>query len=147
MDPLGDGVAVLPPRTIEDLQNQKIERALKPVIVVFRHASPQSTRSASSGLSRAARRAGSQHARAETARSSSVVAPKTQGSRGVMPYNSDAIKRLPASATMTPMVAPARATALPCLRIIAATLRGSAPSAIRTPISDVRWLTIYDMTP
>jgi hypothetical protein len=46
---------------------------------------PYSVLSASSGLSRAARRAGSQHAIRATPSRTSVVAAKTPGSRGLIP--------------------------------------------------------------
>ena len=47
--------------------------------------SAQSVRSASSGLSRAALRAGSQHASSAIASRNSVVIEKTTGSRGLTP--------------------------------------------------------------
>ena len=66
----------------------------------------------------------------------------TPGSRGLTPYSSDWIKRLPAKADASPTVTPASATTPPCQTIMRATLPGSAPSARRIPISPVRWLTM-----
>ena len=51
------------------------------------------------------------------------------------------------SATPQPTAMPTSATAAPRLRIMRLTCEALAPSAIRTPISPVRWLTMYDCTP
>ena len=67
-------------RVGRDLDARMRERAAERV-----SEDAQSVRNASSGLSRAARRAGSQHARSAMPSRNSVVTAKTAGSRGLMP--------------------------------------------------------------
>ena len=72
-----------------------------------------SDRSAISGSTAMARRAGSQAAPAATARSSTDTTPKVSGSVAVTSYSSVDISRVSAAATATPIPAPARASVRP----------------------------------
>jgi len=57
------------------------------------------------------------------------------------------MNRLSTAAPARPITTPAPVTARPCRRTIPRTEEASAPRAIRTPISRVRWAVTKERTP
>jgi hypothetical protein len=106
-----------------------------------------SSRSATVGSSPAARRAGSQHAAAAIPTKRSPIAPNVSGSLGLTPTSIEDMTRVSASAPAAPSSIPAPESLSPCPMASWKMLPFCAPSAIRTPISEVRWRTTLESTP
>src|SRR5439155_3696952 len=105
------------------------------------------SRSATVGASLEARRAGN-HVASTLARPSPLMASaKDDASNGVKPYSSPAAYRSVTPASTRPMAKPIANNTPHSANIIRMTVRGSAPSAMRTPISIRRRVTRYDITP
>src|SRR6266542_993740 len=100
-----------------------------------------------SGSNRAARLAGTTHAIAVTASSTSGTTMKVRVSCGVTPYSNVAIDRASATAAMTPAAIPQTPIVSPCRTTRRTICDGRAPSALRTAISRERCATAYDSTP
>jgi len=66
---------------------------------------------------------------------------KVRGSAGFTPYSKLASKRPTTRAIRAPAATPTKVSSSPCLTIICSTSAGPAPSAMRRPISWVRWAT------
>lgn len=107
----------------------------------------QSARSATVGASRDARRAGIHAASRLTIPSAPTPIAIDAGSHGVRPNSRLAAQRHAAIASTTPMITPTLSSTPDSPSTIRTTLRGSAPSAIRIPISTFRRVTMYDITP
>jgi len=105
-----------------------------------------STRSATSGSTRVARCAGSRHAAIATVVSTTVIVTNVAGSRAVMSTSSVLITLLRKNAPSRPIEIPIAVCKRPRLSTSHDTWPLFAPSAIRTPISDVRCVTEYAMT-
>ena len=82
-----------------------------------------------------------------TAANTATTAAIVSGSVRLTPKSCAVSTRLAASAATTPIAAPTATGRSDWLRISRTTLPGVAPSAMRTPISCVRWLTKYAITP
>src|SRR5262245_5979944 len=106
-----------------------------------------SRRSATIGSTFAARRAGIQHASIATKVSSGGITINVIGSVALTPYSSPPIRRVTAKAAASPAATPTSVRIIPCFSAIRSTSPGRAPSAMRTPISRVRWLTECEITP
>lgn len=100
-----------------------------------------SYRRATTGSTRVARRAGIQQAASATPINASVTATNVAGSEAFTPKSKLVIRRVSAKAAATPNTTPKKARRRPSLRTMRSTRPRSAPSAMRTPISRVRWLT------
>src|SRR5439155_19447056 len=99
------------------------------------------SRSATVGASLEARRAGN-HVASTLARPSPLMASaKDDASNGVKPYRSPAAYRSVTPASTRPMAKPIANNTPHSANIIRMTVRGSAPSAMRTPISIRRRVT------
>jgi micrococcal nuclease len=107
---------------------------------------PYSARSATSGSTRVARRAGSRHAAIATAVNTAVMTPNVTGSRAVMSTRSVLITLLRKNAPSRPSEIPSVVWNKPRFSTSHDTWPAFAPSAIRTPISDVRCVTEYAIT-
>ena len=79
--------------------------------------------------------------------SSSETTAKMIGSRAPMPNRKLESTRVSASAPAIPAASPARESFAPWLRTRREMSLRVAPSAMRRPISEVRWLTDRDTTP
>src|SRR5215467_11114345 len=106
-----------------------------------------SQRRAVTGSTRVARYAGMQVATSAAVLNTITVDANTAGSRASTPNSRLPMKGVTVSATATPNTTPATAIPMPSKITINRTSRGSAPSAMRTPISWVRCCTEYAMTP
>src|SRR5439155_23059322 len=106
-----------------------------------------SSDSARTGSMRVARRAGRYAASVPTAASTTAAARNVAGSAGCTPNSRPPSRRASAAAPTAPsrMASPVRASARPTTSLV--TRPEAAPSAMRMPISRVRWETEYDMTP
>src|SRR5688572_26255637 len=102
---------------------------------------------APSGSTALARTAGSHAAAMATTISSTVTLARVTGSVTLTSTNMARRSRVVASDTTRPTAAPIRAVRSPSPRIWRATTDGVAPSAIRKPISNSRWVTEYAITP
>ena len=99
------------------------------------------------GSTRIARRAGTLHAAAATATNTIGTTINVSGSLGVTPYSNIASGLVAARAETTPTATPINANFSPWPMTRAITCGGLAPSAVRIPISRVRWETRCDITP
>src|SRR5262245_8002084 len=106
------------------------------------HSRPHSTRSATSGSTFVARRAGIQQATIATASINSAAESNETGSVGVSLKSSVEARRATAKISGNPMATPAMTSNNASRRINQNTSRLCAPSAIRIPISLVRLLTL-----
>ena len=106
-----------------------------------------SRRNATIGSTRVARVAGTQQASVTISENRTAAEPYVAGSRGVTPYNMLSRRRARNAAPPSPTSRPAANNPNPRRRINSRMARVSAPSAIRTPISDVRLATPYARTP
>ncbi len=66
---------------------------------------------------------------------------------GVTPYSSEAMRRVRPAAASRPSTTPASDRVRACRSTMALTEVFAAPMAMRTPISRVRWETMYEITP
>src|SRR5205809_462797 len=105
------------------------------------------SRSATAGASLEARRAGNQVANTLAKPSPLMASAKDDASSGVNPYSSAAAYLSVTPASTTPMAIPMANSTPHSANIMRITVRGSAPSAMRTPISIRRRVTRYDITP
>ena len=94
-----------------------------------------------SGSTRAAFRAGIHEAANAVAVRRTVTAPKVVGSVGFTSKSRFVIKRVSPKATPSPAPIPASTIVMPCQTIMRAISPPDAPTAARTPISCLRWLT------
>src|ERR1019366_1769413 len=108
---------------------------------------PYSCRSAAIGSMRDARSAGKYPAPNATAVSTITDAAITHGSYPFSSYSSDFAAIPSASAPARPTTPPISVISPTCFITILCTLPPFAPSAMRTPISRVRWATEYESTP
>src|SRR5262245_24585728 len=97
-----------------------------------------SARSARSGSTVLARRAGKYAAASATAASPMVTPPSTSGSRGATSWSMEVINRTTASVAPTPTSRPASTGADARATVSETTRRWLAPNAMRMPISRVR---------
>src|SRR5262249_50595598 len=95
-------------------------------------------RTATSGSTFVARRAGIQQASNATNVSSSAITTNVSGSVALTPYSKLFIRRVAASAASKPIITPANASFSPCPTTSFKTSADCAPRAIRMPISRVR---------
>jgi hypothetical protein len=86
------------------------------------------------------------HAASVTAESRLVIPTNVTGSVGEICTTSDCITNVTPHPPSSPSVSPIASCQQPLLRISQDTCLGWAPNAIRTPISDVRCVTAYDVT-
>src|SRR5947199_4658382 len=105
------------------------------------------SRSATVGASLDARRAGSHVANTLAKPSPLMASANDVASIGDNPYSSAAAYRSVTAASTTPMTMPLANSTPHSANIMRMTVRGSAPSAMRTPISIRRRVTRYDITP
>src|SRR6185437_2823207 len=106
----------------------------------------QSPRNASTGFTRAARRAGIQLAANDSATSSTTAPASDIGSVGATSNRNERRNRPAKNTSTSPTTSPAPQSASPRAATDAATDDGCAPSAMRTPISRVRSDTMYAIT-
>src|SRR6185503_14250410 len=106
-----------------------------------------SYRSASIGSTFVARRAGTKLAARATPVSNTETATKVSGSVALTPNNNVDITRVTAIAPATPTATPISASVSAFPTTLLNTSPGRAPNAILMPISRVRWVTRYDVTP
>src|SRR5215471_9597852 len=106
-----------------------------------------SHRSATSGSTFAALRAGIQQANKTTNNNNAATAPYVHKSAGRTPNSKSSIHRVRAKAAGNPIATPTEASFKPCPTISLSTAPDCAPNAIRTPISCVRCVAVYDITP
>src|SRR3954453_2286706 len=92
-------------------------------------------------------RAGPKQASSATDMSTTAAAANVTGSAGVNPKSSDATMRVRAREATTPTATPIPAVNSPCPSTRPRMVLRLAPSAMRTPISLVRRVTEYAMTP
>src|SRR5882762_6102505 len=85
------------------------------------------------GSTRAARRAGSQHATSATASNSTATVTKVNGSCGLTPTSSRRTTRVSAGASNSPAPTPSAAGIIPWRTTSRCTVRWSPPKAIRMP--------------
>src|SRR5215831_18134496 len=106
-----------------------------------------SDRIAVSGSIDAARRAGMSVAATATSVTIPIATVSTRGSRGLMPTR--IVDRAPVEAidSSKPTATPTHASRIPCPTTRRKMTGNCAPSATRTPISRVRCVTAYEMTP
>src|SRR5512146_157855 len=97
--------------------------------------------SATMGSTFVARRAGIKLASSADATSTAATTINVHGSRGLTPKSSPASNRVAATLASRPAATPARATRIPCPTTRRIGSRAFAPSAMRNPISCMRWLT------
>ena len=95
---------------------------------------------------RAARSAGKYPASSATAANTTIIAANVSGSVAVTPYNKEAANRVASNAPTNPIAAPSPAKRIVSPKINCRTVAGDAPSAMRIPISVLRWLTEYEIT-
>src|SRR5205809_3784562 len=105
------------------------------------------SRSATVGASLDARKAGIHVANALATPSPLMASAKDDASNGVNPYSNAAAYRSVTPASAAPMAMPLASSTPHSANIMRMTVRGSAPSAMRTPISIRRRVTRYDITP
>ena len=79
--------------------------------------------------------------------STTSIPANVPGSRGVTPNNRLSALRSASHDTIVPSTVPIAASDSVCMTIGACTSRADAPSAMRMPISCVRWLTEYEISP
>src|SRR5205823_9824616 len=103
--------------------------------------------SASIGSTRAARRAGNQHASEATAIRSDEFAINVAGSVGLMPKSRPLNKRVSAIAPTSPMATPILANLSPCRRTSHRIFALGAPRARRIPSSFLRVNVIQERSP
>ena len=122
---------------------------LKRMSLVPSHGAPECypSRSAVSGFTFDARRAGTRHATAATTIMTIGTATNVSGSCGLMPYRNADSSRTPDSATAKPNSTPMPTIQSICRRTSATMSRACAPRTDRTPISRVRCATLNDSTP
>src|SRR5216684_2509156 len=106
-----------------------------------------SYRKATKGSTKVARRAGKNDAATATSVRISATPPNVRGSYALTPYRKLLNRRVSANAARIPTPTPARANRKPSPTTIRKTSSGCAPSVTRIPISLVRCVTVYDMTP
>src|SRR5262249_44526324 len=104
-------------------------------------------RSATIGSTFAALRAGTKQANNPTTVKHNPTVTNVAGSVVLTSNNRVAISRVKTSAPPKPTVSPTRVIFNPSPTTIASTVRVVAPSATRTPISCVRCVTEYAITP
>ena len=130
--------------------------AINVAIVVYRSgefasAGPRpdshSPRKAGSGSHCVARHAGMKLATDATAIRSTDMLASVPRSEGCTPNSRLDIERASARDRTTPIESPTNASFAPCRTIIPRTSEGFAPRAIRMPISCLRWVTEYAITP
>src|SRR5580698_7212035 len=121
-----------------------------PRIHIYKVVQPRlrhSCRRAIIGSTPAARLAGNQHATSATPTSPTATTAIVTGSNGLTPKSSVCISRVSSNAAADPIATPSTANLTPCPTIIPSTSRSSAPRAMRIPISFVRCVTEYEITP
>src|SRR2546422_3158061 len=106
-----------------------------------------SQRSAAIGSMREARRAGTKQARSATEQSTTATETNVAGSAELMPYRLASRSRVSAHPPAAPRARPAPTIQAPSPMTRPRMSRGRAPSAMRSPISPVRWPTEYLITP
>jgi hypothetical protein len=106
----------------------------------------QLIRSASIGSIREARRAGKYPASAATPVNITSIPANVTGSLDVTPNKSPLNVRASAHDATTPTTIPIAASPRVCNKIVLCSISADAPSAMRIPISCVRWLTEYEIT-
>jgi hypothetical protein len=79
--------------------------------------------------------------------STPTTTASTMGSRGATPYRTDETTPSVEADMTRPTPTPIQASVIPCLPTSPTMAARRAPSAMRTPISRVRWATEYDTTP
>jgi hypothetical protein len=113
----------------------------------FERRAAQSARNASIGSILAARRAGARLAAVATVSSAGETTARTIASMAPTPNSSDCNRLVTAHAPASPSAIPATASRTDCMSTIRATSPIRAPSAMRTPISNRRCVTMYEITP
>jgi len=98
------------------------------------------------GSIREARRAGKYPASAATPVSITSIPANVTGSLDVTPNKSPLNVRASAHDATTPMTIPIPARPSVCSKMLLCSVSADAPSAMRMPISCVRWLTEYEIT-
>jgi len=93
-----------------------------------------------------ARRAGKYPANAATAVSITSIPKNVTGSLEVTPNKSPLNVRANTHDATTPTTIPIPASPSVCNKILPCSVSADAPSAMRIPISCVRWLTEYEIT-
>src|SRR5262245_3127375 len=106
-----------------------------------------SWRSAMTGSTREARRAGMRAAERPSPANVRIAAISVNPSHGLTPNRMVETILPPAAASGRPTSSPATTGVIDSVRIPRNTVIGRAPSAMRTPISAVRRATEYDMRP
>src|SRR5262249_27566350 len=117
------------------------------LVFILGNAGAYSHRSATIGSTFAALRAGIQHADKATNSNNAATAPYVHASVGRTSNNKSSIHRVRAKAADNPIATPIKANFKPGPTISSSTARDCAPKAIRTPISCLRCVTVYDITP
>lgn len=124
-----------------------VERAARDFSTMAAGNKTHSCRNATAGSTRVARHAGMRVAIRAAPRSGKVAMTRLTGSTGLTPYSNDRSKRVAKNAPSIPAATPATASFRPWLTTSRSTVRGLAPSAMRTPIERVCCTTAYDITP
>src|SRR5579884_1215246 len=106
-----------------------------------------SWRSATTGSTRDARRAGTQAATSANKVRMATAAESAHASPAFTPKRNDSIQRVNASDAGMPMAMPSTAEARTLRSTIHSTVARGAPRAMRMPISLVRRATEYDVAP
>ena len=103
-------------------------------------------RNADIGSIREARRAGKYPASAATPVRITSIPANVTGSLDVTPNKSPLSVRASAHDATVPTTIPIPASPSVCSKILLSSISADAPSAMRIPISGVRWLTEYEIT-